>query len=168
MNSIISAGLRRLLAPAFIFGALAQPALRAADAAAPMVAQPAVNAPVTVTDDGANLDAGQRHHQADGFETHRQTDFLELQWIGNDWPQFGRLGAISRPARSRRSLTIDPAQQRRRTRRGCRERRERPHGHRSALHLGTRRQRILHLRHLLSRSRLSRRRRGRKPLHQPA
>jgi rhamnogalacturonan endolyase len=60
MNSIISAGLRCLLAPAFIFGALAQPALRAADAAAPMVAQPTANTPVTVTDNGTSwiLDNG--------------------------------------------------------------------------------------------------------------
>jgi rhamnogalacturonan endolyase len=60
MNSIIPAGLRRLLAPAFIFGALAQPALRAADAAAPMVAQPTANTPVTVTDNGTSwiLDNG--------------------------------------------------------------------------------------------------------------
>jgi rhamnogalacturonan endolyase len=60
MNSIITTGLRRLLASAFILGALAQPALRAADAAAPIVAKPAANAPVTITDSGATwtLDNG--------------------------------------------------------------------------------------------------------------
>ena len=52
MNSIISTGLRRLSALAFVFGALAQSALLAADAAAPVVAKPAVNTPVTINDTG--------------------------------------------------------------------------------------------------------------------
>jgi len=50
MNSIVSAGLRRLSALVFISGALAQPVLHAADA--PVVSKPAVNAPVTLTDNG--------------------------------------------------------------------------------------------------------------------
>jgi len=60
MNSMILAGSRRFLALALFFGALAQLALRAADAAAPVVAQPAVNAPVTLTQDDTNwiLDNG--------------------------------------------------------------------------------------------------------------
>jgi len=50
---------RGLLASAFVFMALAAPTLRAA-AAAPVVAKPAVNAPVTLTDNGATwtLDNG--------------------------------------------------------------------------------------------------------------
>ncbi len=57
MKLIISANLRRLLALAFISGALAQPALLSA---APVVAKPTVTAPVTVTDNGNNwtLDNG--------------------------------------------------------------------------------------------------------------
>ena len=51
MNIFLSAISRGLLAFAVIFAALAMPALRAADAA-PVVAKPAVNASVAVTDDG--------------------------------------------------------------------------------------------------------------------
>jgi len=52
MNSITPACLRRVFNCAFIFGALALPALHAADAALPAVAKPAVSAPVTLTDNG--------------------------------------------------------------------------------------------------------------------
>ncbi len=54
MHIVVSTGLRPWLALAFVFGALAQPALHAADSAAPVVAQPAVNSPVTVTDNGTS------------------------------------------------------------------------------------------------------------------
>src|ERR1700677_5080909 len=43
---------RGLFAFALLFTALAMPALRADDAASPVVAQPSANAPVTVTDNG--------------------------------------------------------------------------------------------------------------------
>ena len=52
MNTSLSAAPRGLLVSAFISMALAVPALRAADGP-PVVAKPAVNAPVTVTDNGA-------------------------------------------------------------------------------------------------------------------
>jgi rhamnogalacturonan endolyase len=51
MNSIASAGLRRIAAFILAVGTLAAPLLRADDAA-PVVAQPSSNAPVTVSDDG--------------------------------------------------------------------------------------------------------------------
>ena len=52
MKTHLSVVARGLLASAFIALALAVPVLRAADAA-PVIAKPAVNAPVTVTDNGA-------------------------------------------------------------------------------------------------------------------
>ena len=52
MKTHLSVVPRGLLASAFISMALAAPVLRAADAA-PVVAKPAVNAPVTITDNGA-------------------------------------------------------------------------------------------------------------------
>jgi len=52
MNSIASAGLRRLAVFVLAAGTLALPSLRAEVAAAPVVAKPAVNSPVTVTDNG--------------------------------------------------------------------------------------------------------------------
>ncbi|MGA2053372.1 MAG: hypothetical protein ABSH19_08680, partial [Opitutales bacterium] len=51
MNSIAFAGLRRSAAFVLAAAILAAPALRADDTA-PVVVQPSVNTPVTVTDDG--------------------------------------------------------------------------------------------------------------------
>lgn len=60
MNSCPAHGLRRLFVFIALAAALAVPALRAANAAPVAVAKPAVDAPVTVTDNGANwvLDNG--------------------------------------------------------------------------------------------------------------
>ena len=57
MKTILSAAPRGLLASALISMALAVPSLRAADGP-PVVAKPNVNAPVTITDNGGDLDDG--------------------------------------------------------------------------------------------------------------
>ncbi len=60
MKLMTPAHLRRALSLAFILGTFAQPTLHAANAPAPTIAKPAVNAPVTITESEANwvLDNG--------------------------------------------------------------------------------------------------------------
>ena len=155
MKNAIAGLWRRTLAAAFVAVVLTAPPVRAAEAA-PIVAKPVVSAPVTLTDNGPSwtLDNGIVRATINKNNANMASLIYHgISLLGRSefWEQTpsGQVTA---------SVTIDPATKRRRTRRGRREGRERADGHRSALHAGTRRQRLLYLRRVLAQGRLSRRR----------
>jgi len=106
MHLSLTRGFGRLLAFVSIFTALAVPALRAADAALPAVAKSTVNAPVTVTDNGANwtLDNG----IVKATITKRDGRMTALVFHGVNTMHGGGYWETS-PARASSSITIDPA-----------------------------------------------------------
>ena len=103
MKFCIAPALRRLFALVFVFAALAAPALRAQDAAAPVVEQPAVTAPVTVTDNGNTWTLDNGIVKARDQQTHRQCIVPDLQGHRDAWATASGLGHLGAgPFRRRR------------------------------------------------------------------
>jgi len=106
MKTLLSAALHGLLVSAFISMALAVPALRAADGL-PAIAKPAVNAPVTVTDNGATwtMDNGIVKATINKGNSHMTSlvyHGVNIMGPGGIWEQ-------TPSGRVTQSLTIDPA-----------------------------------------------------------
>ena len=104
MKTALSAAPRGLLASAFISMALAVPALRAADGL-PAVAKPAVNAPVTVTDNSGAWTLDNGIVKATISKGNGRMTALVFHGI-NTWPA---ADTGNNPGRRADSLTIDPA-----------------------------------------------------------
>ena len=106
MKTLLSATPRGFLVSAFISMALAVPALRAADGR-PAIAKPAVNAPVTVTDNGATwtMDNGIVKATINKGNSHMTSlvyHGVNIMGPGGIWEQ-------TPSGRVTQSLTIDPA-----------------------------------------------------------